>query len=334
MNFNFLQPAQKSWPLMEELEGRFMDESNHGEPFPRLHLDVKKYTKYLFDELEYRDQEIFQILQSKLESAYDDKDMPYVIERYLYLSITQIEDLLQWLISQGYYKLKYKTNNDDAVGDEKKEANKPMDYYQLQKFSQQSYDNKQWCRRCCHCLRVRKAKNSTNINKLVEDAKREAAYIERNGRHWCQRRINKLKDEYIETHPNCQHGNYNNVAANDELANVNVSVAVKYQAKILSNHEYYSTIWGKYECGLIIVSPGYLCSSLRIKLSKNIGTDYDLGNAMCRFGSVNTFLNAEMPEPFYSEVELQREQQRNEDDKKQNPVFTELLNEYKEIVEL
>ena len=32
-------------------------------------------------------------------------------------------------------------------------------------------------------------------------------------------------------------------------------------------------------------------------------------------------------------VELQREQQRNEDDKKPNPVFTELLNEYKEIVE-
>ena len=329
---------------MEQLEGDFMDESNHGEPFPRLHLDVEKYTKILFNELEYRDKEIFQILDDKLESACDDKDMPYVIERYLYLSASQITDLLQWLICQGYYTLKLKSKNVECSEDEEKQMILPnvptpgglqhdVDYKKLKRFSQESYDNKQWCRRCCHCLRIRKAKKEEDIWKLIEDAKREAAYIERNGKHWCQKRINKLKDEYISTHPNCSHGNYVGInTSTDVLAQVSGQAAVEHQGKILSNHEYYSTLWGKYECGLIIVSTGYLCSRLRIKLSKNVDTEYDLCNAMSRFGGVKTFGNAEMPEPFYSEVELQREQQRNEDDKKENPVFSKLLNEYKEIV--
>ena len=305
MDISYLQPTRKTWPPLSALDGEWINEHT-GQPYWRMFIPAEEWTTILYIRLPRGEQQMYDLLEGKLDKAIDHSDMPYNIERFLFSPQDLIRQYRDYLKSQG----------DNCTKD-------PAD----------SFADRRFAREYCKQLRKRKKRHANSL----KDALGETAVQELHNNHWCQEEIKQWAQQYAQAHPNVHHGMINDDedGKNEpaEIAQIEALAqdAVKYIAPVCNLNDYSSIQAETYDRKQLVTCFDMLFSILNIKMNKPTQSDFDVTNNTARDGRIRTYEGLQ-PLPFWQPAELELIAQENRDKNFTNTVFDQISKEYHKIV--
>lgn len=314
MSAFYFRDVKKHWPDTEEyIRVSWQDNRNPNDvhEWGRLGMTPDELTNAVYDWLSPLNRQHWLFCQNKLLPANDAHLMPYLIERFLYMSSKQVKEFRDW---------------------------SSMCHVHMAISSQASWEQRQFARAVNDEIRERGAKSKNTLYDCVA----RAALKHRNAWHWCQKDIIKIIQEYIQKNPKESHGRLVPITSVKETKlfrqmNDTLNEAREYVGEIKEMNDYLNMKWYKYQYGRIVTCPSMVLSILNVKCSKITNTQHEVNNGkeVARDGTLisNTVMSmSSISATMLQNIEVTEMIESNKKNQISSPVLNKLQQAYKQIV--
>ena len=273
------------------------------EPWSRLMMDNFTLVQFYSKQLSRSCYAFFRILAKKLPPPRDEPNDPFLIERFIFQTLEEVESYRGWILFKGFT---------------------------VKETAQKLWEDRQWAKAVVIELRPR-AKITEFTFKDILGRAAIKCYL---GNHWNHSQIIGYCYEYASRHPGVAHGKFDNIDVTQiQEIEADIKNAYNTPTTIQDIATFNALTFSKRKPGFCVACPAHvLCCLLGATKSGLSESDFHIYEQEdISGGKINTFENL-FPTPMISIEELKQCINLNKNKGIENHIFNALLQEYETTV--